>query len=199
MKLATSYEIVTFDITGTSPLVQHNIRMADPLDPFTRALAEITGKRGKTLDDHERMARVEFEGGLYHDDDIGPYVPAEWVWKAITKAGGLFKKGAALQRGLMVDTQSRMFPIQYDGPRDIDGLYQDGRFVLRKAIGVQGSKTIRTRPMFPDWRIDARLIWNPTAVDFDTVERAISEAGAMTGIGDGRTIGYGRFHVEVTR
>ena len=40
-------------LVGTRPMIQHNARLANPLDPYTQALAKITGKRKKTLEDHE--------------------------------------------------------------------------------------------------------------------------------------------------
>jgi hypothetical protein len=55
-----------------SPLLMHNERLADPIDPYTRWLAELTKKRTKTERDHEEIGRREFMGGGYWANDDGP-------------------------------------------------------------------------------------------------------------------------------
>src|SRR5262249_49765792 len=50
--------------SGGSPLVMHNERLADPLDPFARDIAKVSKKRNKTEADHLEIARLEFLGGM---------------------------------------------------------------------------------------------------------------------------------------
>lgn len=50
--------------TGTVPMLMHNERLADPLDPHTKALAALTSTRGnaKKTDAHiEDVARAEWD------------------------------------------------------------------------------------------------------------------------------------------
>ena len=75
-------------ITGTAPLLMHNGRLANPLDPSTQALKSLTSKRKKTDDDLFDIARAEFLGGLYIDPDVGPYVPGENVSTNVPSTGG---------------------------------------------------------------------------------------------------------------
>ncbi|MEH2482278.1 hypothetical protein V1282_005635 [Nitrobacteraceae bacterium AZCC 2146] len=51
-------------------------RLADPLDPVSRDLAQITGKRMKTAADHFEIARIEWHGGLWLKNG-SPCIPAE--------------------------------------------------------------------------------------------------------------------------
>lgn len=60
----------TITVTGTQPLLMHNSRMANPLDPIVKAVGKITSKRVKTDDDQEELARLDFYGGLYLDPDV---------------------------------------------------------------------------------------------------------------------------------
>ena len=60
---------------GGAPLVCHNERLADPLDPIVRDIAAISKKRNKTEADHLEIARLEFHGGLYTNGN-GPCLPA---------------------------------------------------------------------------------------------------------------------------
>ena len=66
---------VRLSIEGTAPLLMHNIRLADPLNPIAKAMKAISSKRKKTDDDLAQLARLEFEGGLYVLPDLGPYLP----------------------------------------------------------------------------------------------------------------------------
>jgi len=47
--------------------------LINPLSPKTKAIKKITSKRGKTDDDHEQIALLEWEFLMYHDSKIGPY------------------------------------------------------------------------------------------------------------------------------
>jgi len=70
--------LVRLQFSGnTMPLVMHNGRLADQLNPLAKRLKSLAAKRKKSDDDLMEIQRVEWEGGLYYDPKIGPYVPAE--------------------------------------------------------------------------------------------------------------------------
>ena len=64
-------------IDGTAPFIMHNSRLADKLDPITRQKAVVAAKRKKTDEDDLEISRLEWLGGLYWDDAIGPYLPGD--------------------------------------------------------------------------------------------------------------------------
>ncbi len=66
------FEIVC---TGTRPLLLHNVRLASPLNAFAKQMKALNAPRIKTDEDRFAMARVEFEGGMYFDPDLGPVMP----------------------------------------------------------------------------------------------------------------------------
>jgi len=74
---------VRLTLTGTAPMLMHNIQLADPLNAIARAMKEISSKRKKTDEDQLRMAELEFKGGLYITDQLGPYVPGVNVEKCL--------------------------------------------------------------------------------------------------------------------
>lgn len=86
-----SMELVTLRITGTSPLMMHSDRLANPLNPATKAHKELTGKRKKTDDDHLAIARSEFIAGAYYDEKLGFYIPG-------ANFDATFLAGAKLQK-----------------------------------------------------------------------------------------------------
>lgn len=129
---------IKLTITGTSPLLVHNIRLANPLDPIAREMKTISAKRKKTDEDHELLARLEFEGGLYWTDDIGPYIPGVNVEKALVEGGRITKQGKQVERGLFVSDNE--IPLLYSGPRDVKGLWADQSFVSTMAVKVGQSR-----------------------------------------------------------
>lgn len=193
---------VVIRLEGSTPLLMHNERMADPLDPHARALAEISKKTRKTIAEHERMARVEWEGAIYHDPDqpgevngsLGPYVPARQVWKMVALAGTQRKIGTTIERSLTIVEQR--FPVRFSGPRDLDGLWDDG-YWDRSTIVVAKRRVPRTRPKFVDWSIVAPFFVIRSELDFDDLEWAAERGGALFGVGDGRRIGFGRCNVTL--
>ena len=49
-------------ITGTAPMLMHNGRLANPLDPATQTLKALTSKRKKTDDDLFDIRTLGFRG-----------------------------------------------------------------------------------------------------------------------------------------
>jgi hypothetical protein len=194
---------LTVRMTGTTPLLQSNVRMANPLDPMVKAKREISGKTKKTDADHERMAEIEWEGALYIDDELGPYVPAEWVWRSVQGGARLSRGGKSVERGLLIDPTNRLIPIEYDGPRDLEGLRADPDFRHYAMVNANPSsakitRTVRCRPKFDEWAVEARFLFNDTQLNEADVRAWAEAAGAMIGMGDGRSIGFGRYTVEVS-
>lgn len=186
---------ITF--TGTAPLMMHNVRLADSLDPYTRQLAAISSKRKKTDDDRLEMSRIEFLGGLYHDEDMGPYIPAENVFRCLMNAATVNRAGKKIERGVII--QSRRIPLAYDGPREPEKMWGTGEseFVDRRVVAVMGKRIVRTRPIFNTWAIDFNVLLNPQVLDEDEFRVTLENAGTMIGLGDYRRF-YGKFSVEVS-
>lgn len=175
---------------GGTPLVCHNERLADPLDPISKEIAKISGLRKKTEANHLEIARLEFAGGLYHDEDLGPYIPTWNIIRSIQEAGKQQKLGAAVLRALVPGAEKAA--IQYDGPRDIGAMWEDGRFVLRKGVGISGRRVMRTRPVFVDWVVEADLELDIAVLNPDKIDQLALAAGKYEGLGDNRPQ-YGRF------
>lgn len=179
----------TLTLKGEAPLVMHNARMADPLDEHARKLASLTGKRGKKLEDHELIARVEFEGGLYIDPDVGPYLPGENILKSLVEGARLTKRGKEVERAVVLNID--VVPLIYDGPRDVQGLYDAG-FLYRKTVGVGKSRTVRTRPKFDEWAVSTDIYIDASRLDLSDVEAIADAAGAYIGLCERRPR-FGRF------
>ena len=178
---------------GGAPLLMHNERLADPLEPVTREIAKVSKKRNKTEADHMEIARLEFGGGLYTNGN-GPCLPAWNILRCLQDGAKKHKRGQDVLRG--VYPLAEHADVIYDGPRDTDELWKDGGFALRKTVGVQRSRTVRTRPVFTDWTCELPVEIDPTVFDLDTLRNCWADAGKYAGIGDMRPI-YGRFDAKI--
>jgi hypothetical protein len=178
---------------GGSPLVMHNERLADPLDEIVRSIAAISKKRNKTEADHLEIARLEFEGGLYVNGN-GPCVPAWNVLRCLQDGAKRHKRGADVLRG--VYPLAEHADVLYDGPRETSALWKDGGFSLRKTVGIQRSRTMRTRPIFTDWQAVLPVEVDAKVFDIDTLRNCWRDAGVYAGLGEMRPV-YGRFAATI--
>lgn len=185
---------VRIGIEGTTPLITHNIRLANPLDPIAKAMKVISAKRKKTEDDHLQLARLEFEGGLYLDPEVGPYVPGANVEKCIVEGGRITKQGKQVERGLFVT--DNVVPLIYDGPRTVEALWADENFRSVMAVKVGQSRVMRTRPIFRGWALDVEAELDPGLLSPESLSAILEDAGSMNGLGDYRPR-YGRFTARV--
>ncbi len=187
---------VRISITGTAPLLMHNIRLADKLDPVAKALHEISSKRKKTEDDLIQMARLEFEGGLYLHPVLGPYLPGANIEKAIVEGARITKQGKQVERGLFVTDNE--VPLIYAGPRTVEAMWEDDNFRSTLAVRVGQSRVMRMRPMFRSWAVDADAEVDPGLLSIETLRSIAADAGSMVGLGDFRPR-YGRFTATVDK
>ncbi|HEY3012235.1 MAG TPA: hypothetical protein VGJ36_05780 [Gemmatimonadales bacterium] len=181
-------------LTGTSPLVQHNIQLNDPDNHFTREIAALTSKRKKTDDDRVSIARLEFLGGLYVGRS-GIHVPAANVRRCFERAGVVRRLGTAVNRAVI--PVALELPLEHDGPSDPAALWDDPRYRYTTSVGIGRKRVIRTRPMFPAWTLQAEWELITDALDFDDFKAVVNAAGIVEGLGDNRVNGYGRFTAEI--
>lgn len=176
----------TLTLTGTKPLLVHNARLSDPLDKWAREMKKVSGKRSKTDDDHLELARLEFYGGLYYDNDLGPILPSQNIEAAIVDGAKRTKQGKNVTRGLFIT--DLVTPIAYQGARDLEGLWGNGEseFVHRASVKVGMSRVMRTRPIFRQWAIEVDGFFDDQIFNLETVEQIITDAGSYSGLGDWR-------------
>jgi hypothetical protein len=181
--------------TGTAPLLMHNSRLSNPLDDVSRAMKKIHGKRKKTEEDHEEIARLEHAGSLYLDPDIGPYIPGQNISRALVDGAKLSRRGKDIERGVFIKTDVN--PLSYRGPRDAAGLWNDKNFRDMSSAKVGVSRVMRCRPIFREWAVEADGILDPSVIDLSDLAAIAETAGQMVGLGDWRPR-HGRFTATVT-
>jgi len=160
-------------IVGTTPLIMHRGGMADPLDPFTKAIKAISKKRAKTEADFEQMAKLEFLGGLYTKD--GKIIIPRGVFKAaLREAGKKFKRGKDIVKGIRIQED---FPLIYPKLDKPEKLWKRKELRFSCPVRVQQAKIMRMRPMFPEWSANIEFYFDETIFNQDEVKAIIEECG----------------------
>lgn len=187
---------VTLELTGTSPLLCHNVQLSDPDNEFAQEMKAINSKRKKTEDDRRAVERLEWYGGLYTAIGFpGPVLPTANLRRCLNEAAKVTRQGKQVERSVMF--VALYVPIAYDGPSGIDDLFERKEHHNRASVKIGTSRIMRVRPCFPTWAIVAEAELIEEVMDPDDLRRILSRAGIMEGLGDNRRNGYGRFAGEV--
>lgn len=184
-----------------NPLVIHNIRLANPLDEYAKALKRLSAKRKKTEDDYMEISRTEWEGGLYMDDEIGPYIPTSYPARVLLEGAKITREGKTLERAVTcsaLDSSNRI-PLEYDGPRELEGMWDDERFRDVRMVKIGQSKVLRTRPRFEGWSLTFLVQLDEKLLELDVFEEIAHRAGRNVGIGEAAEGGRARFEVTVAQ
>lgn len=191
---------VKYRLIGIGPQLMKSGRMANRLDPMARKVAEYT-KRAKNLSEEETFEkyRFEWEGSLYLNPESGvPGWPADNILACLTAGAKRFKLGKKV--GQAVWETKPFFDLIYEGPKDVDGLWADGRFVdIRTANGnpsaAKKTAVQRARPIFRNWQLEVSFAVDTREISLDDVEKSLRDAGTYVGLSDWRPR-FGRFALE---
>ena len=184
----TQYDVV---LQGDS-LIMHNGQTADPLNPFSKAMKEISGKRKKTDTDYEAMANIEFKAGLYVDAKNNVIIPSRVLEATLVVGAKKSKEGPLALSGMFVDTDAT---FTYDGhPMTLDELLNSPEHRLCVAVRVGMAKVMRTRPHFKNWTAKFKVSLNSDVANEGQLRRWVEDAGAYVGIGDYRPR-HGRYEI----
>lgn len=188
------------EIAGSGMLLQHNVRLANPMDPITQLIGEShkqMKRKGADKDSiREEVADLEFKGGLYLDRSNRLCIPARLVFAMFHEGAKLTRGGADFLRSVTVVGES--FPLQHSGPSDFESLWaRRAEFRHQAMVTVGTSKVLRTRPAFQDWSTTVIVAYNPDGIEEGDLLRYIRDAGLFCGLGDGRSkLQAGRYEIR---
>lgn len=198
-------EQIKVKLTGTRPLLLCRGESASPFDPQGPAIRAVSQKKKKATEDHEQLSRLQFQSYAYYEPKLGGmYLPTANLFKAAQQGAAKFKE-AALVKGFVAisgfvgkETDVVGASLIYNGPRDIDDLYADKRFVSRVMGKIPGQRTsvVITRPIFPQW--SAEFLIEFTEIAKERMIEYLNIAGRFIGIGAWRPQ-HGTFVVEVLK
>src|SRR5215207_9564536 len=120
-------------LVGTSPLLMHNIQLANPDNEWAKRISALTAKRKKTEEDRQAISRLEFQGGLYTDEGR-VVMPTTNVRKCFQETAKVTRQGKQIVRA--VNAVDLHVPLIYNGPDTIDELVNDQTFYDITSVGV---------------------------------------------------------------
>jgi hypothetical protein len=191
-----SWNKLEVEIEGVAPTILQNGQCADPMNPFAKQIKAITSKGKKQTDaDRIEVMRLEWHSFLYLNAQGQVCWPGENIEQMIRSAAKAERKGKSVETGLMCPED---WPILYDGPKTVDGLWADERFrnVSPTVNPTTKGRVMRCRPMFSKWCLRFQILWNDEQIgDVDTIRRWLDYAGANVGLSTWRPK-HGRFVVK---
>ena len=189
----TTLQEATFRLTGDTPLLMHNVRLANPLDEWTKQISALTSRKKNITPEEfaEEKALLQFMGGLYWDDKFGLHIPGYNVFRCFVEGGRMSKKGTAMEQGIVDQTlycALEPYTAKYDNAGD---LYAAGHY-FTTMVKIGQSTVPSTRPQFLDWSLSIKFTFDPSILDVSTLQTSGEAAGRFKGLGDGRLKGFGR-------
>ena len=180
---------------GTSPLIMHSPKCVNPPHPIAMEMKKYTSKRKKTEEDLLKISDLEWEAGVYWDDNIGLHIPNECIAATLLGGAKFNKNGAAVARYCHITTPLAQLDI--GETQDYDVLKKDNRFRDVRSVCVQRSRVNRTRPRFNTWATQFEMFFEDDKIDIGAVIMAIENAGNYVGLCEMRDRGYGHFDARV--
>lgn len=171
-------------------LLMHNNQTVDPMNKFSIELKKFTSKKKKTEEDHIAISQLQWRAALYYEDGIGPVIRAEMIEACIREGAKMSKKGTHVKMGIRCIED--YIPLEYDGPKDIEGLMANDKYRDCRVGVIQRSSVLVTRPRFDRWSLTFELEYDDNIFDESELKEIITKAGLYKGIGDYRPR-YGRF------
>lgn len=189
-------------IVGTKPLAQHRFGVdAMPLEK-----QEKSGVAGNNPEEWRQSCMVTKNGQLF--------VPPTYIFACIREGSKNTKKGRGnIMKNVVSTLQVTDSIILFD--RYFPGFPSDNAFDVKSAeppsddvslpvyldiCGVRNPVTkgrnVRYRlAMSAGWKTSFNICWDKTIVSRGEMEACCIDAGRLQGIGDGRSVGFGRFDV----
>ena len=181
-------------LTGISPMLMHADKLVDPISPASIAHKEVSKKKVKTREDHEWLARSDWEHSIYLDADGKKIVvPSLNIRASLIEGGKMNRLGPSVKKGVHFFLSENF--LVYDGPTNLDKLWKDGRFTDVRSVRVSSAKIMRYRPKFDEWMVEFSVMFDPEIISDHDLKMCFDKAGEYCGIGDFRPL-FGRFNCE---
>ena len=200
-------ELMQVTCIGTSPLLMHNARLANPFDPFTIAVKEVTSKRKKTEEDASVIYWNEWCGGLYTDKKflpseaekvmVKPIIPAANILSFLNDGARHFKRGQDVWRGVTIcNLHAPLDNTNWPEKKTLKQIYDSGTFSDIRSVVIGAARTMRSRPIFENWSFTFDLQFDPELLNRSDLISFVDRACRYNGICDGKPL-FGRCRAEI--
>ena len=137
------------------------------------------------------MGKLEFYGSLYMTKE-GPILPQNMILGLLVNSAKKFREGDLAKTGIICEQPLK---LEYDGPKDADGLWADLNFRSSELVKVKAGRIVRTRPIFHHWEAEVTLIIDTRTVNPGRVLEWLIVGGRQVCVGDWHPQ-HGRFEVQ---
>lgn len=183
-------EQINLKIEGVCPLLQHDDKMANPFNEYTKRMKALSSKRKKTEDDLWELAHIEWEAALYHTPERGYYMKAECLEGAFYEAAKTKKLGKVFKEAVRINDDPAFHFEHEELPPDL--LFLKNEYRDFRTVKIQRNKVLRCRPIFSEWHCEFELSYDETRLDEQEIVDMVNYAGQYIGLCDYRPK-YGRF------
>lgn len=179
-------------ITGTTPLMLNNPQTVNPFNEYSKLLKPLTSKRTKTEEDLMEISRIKFLSCLYVNN--GAYViPSCHFENSVINAAKERKLGKKFERSFHIFNDC---PLDFkDKNKSPEQLYEIGKYVDIRAVGIKNVKITTTRAIISEWGSMIDCYYDESQLDEKEVIEIFDIAGLRYGVGTYRRM-YGHFKVE---
>jgi len=194
----------TVHLSNLTPLIMSNDTLCDPLNPLTKEFKEISSNRKKEETHHLAMAKIEWLGALYYNDEIGFFMPSKCLLGCFRTAAKKFKMGL-MTKAITLDQHIGTPLIGYEKETP-DSLWQRSNskgekiHIFKCSVVNNGGRVISTKPIINKWECTFDLFLNTEIMNEAKLEKIIETAGVEYGIGSlrpGLAKGaYGKFEIK---
>jgi len=168
----------------------HSGALADPLNDNVKQLKKISSKRDKTDSDFEQMAKLEFIGSLYSENNKA-IIPTEIIEANIVAAARKTKKGKVMLSAIFA-TKNTI--LNFQGEQDLIKRFDNSEYRYTVSVCIQRARIMRTRPIFRNWSANIEIEYDNEQINLSELKDIIKTSGDV-GIMDYRPK-FGRFKVE---
>ncbi|MFB5192009.1 hypothetical protein [Alicyclobacillus fastidiosus] len=182
----------TVEIIGTRPLLYHCFTP----DTLSLEKQERTGRAGNDPEEWKRTFTATSSGQLFLDPS--------YIFGCLKGAGKYTKKArGSIQTDLvstLLVTGDRILLDRYI-PEDLNTITRDSEQPIYLDVRSVRNPTTKGRniryrlALSPGWSTQFNVMWDNTLVNREQMRAVCNDAGQLVGLGDGRSIGLGRFQV----
>jgi hypothetical protein len=176
-------------IRGVRPLLWH----AFGPDAIPLEKRERTGVAGNDPEEWKRT--------VLHTADRSLYVPATYAFSCLREGSKFTKKGkGSIQASVSATLQITSDRLVFNRRLPEEPTTDDTQLVYILVNSVRNPATkarnVRYRiAAATGWETQFTIMWDRTIVSRAEMESTTRDAGTLVGLGDGRSIGYGRFEL----
>jgi len=185
---------IKFRMEGTCPLMLNNPQTVNPMNEYSKALKELTGKRTKTDEDLNEIFHLKFLASCYWNKKGEYILPSNMIAKSFEAGAKENKLGAKFQRSVFVFNDAILkFKDNGCTPEELWTDHSE-TYVDIRPVGIMKSKVVTARMIIPEWSCEGELHFDETQLNKSEVWLSLQNAGSRYGVGTYRQQ-YGRYKI----